>query len=169
MALTLKSETVVNEWATVVMSGSGNAQFVLDGIQRRLEAAQIPGNCAWEMVEVKGSAINIFLKRQFLRVRISGLGDFQIFIGIRDYGVNLDCCRIMTMRRSLFKRILAVYTLGILGKPGVSKNILKQQDLRAWGTVVHHAVIESVDELLEKLGQDKSKLNRGSKGFLDIW
>lgn len=169
MALTLKSETVVNEWATVVKNAAGNASVVLEGIQRRLEASKIPDDCSWQTVEVKGSAIMFLIKREFLRVRIARLGDFSIFIGIRDYGTHLDCCRIMTMRRSLFKRILALYSLGILGKPGVSKNILKQQDLRAWATVVHHAVIESVDELLDKLGQDKSKLNRGSKGFLEIW
>jgi hypothetical protein len=49
------------------------------------------------------------------------------------------------------------------------KNILVHQDLRAWATVVHHAVLSSVEELMTKLGQDSSQLHRGSKGFLEIW
>ncbi|HWR82087.1 MAG TPA: hypothetical protein VN285_02160 [Candidatus Deferrimicrobium sp.] len=49
------------------------------------------------------------------------------------------------------------------------KNILIHQDLRAWTTVVHHAVVGSAEELMTKLGRDTTRLNRGSKGFLEIW
>jgi hypothetical protein len=49
------------------------------------------------------------------------------------------------------------------------KNILIHQDLKAWATVVHHAVVSSVAELMVKLGQDTKFLKRGSKGFLEIW
>ena len=47
--------------------------------------------------------------------------------------------------------------------------ILIEQDLTAWATVVHHAVLDGVGSLMKKLGQDPSKLRRGSKGVLEVW
>lgn len=49
------------------------------------------------------------------------------------------------------------------------KNSLKHQGLRAWTTVVHHAVVDSVEALMTKLGKDTKYLQRGSKGFLGFW
>jgi hypothetical protein len=49
------------------------------------------------------------------------------------------------------------------------KNILVEQDLRAWLTVVHHAVIDAVDGLFDDLKRDRSKIRRKSRGILEIW
>ncbi len=48
-------------------------------------------------------------------------------------------------------------------------HMLIHQDLRAWVTVIHHSVLDSVEVLMEKLVQDTRLIQRGSKGVLEIW
>ncbi len=48
-------------------------------------------------------------------------------------------------------------------------DIFAQQDLRAYATVVHQCVRDAVEALMDELGQDSSKINRQSKGFLEVW
>ncbi|RJO59230.1 hypothetical protein C4546_03345 [Candidatus Parcubacteria bacterium] len=50
---------------------------------------------------------------------------------------------------------------------------LEQEPLQIfWSLLIvkpNHAVVSSVEELMVKLGQDTKLLQRGSKGFLEIW
>jgi hypothetical protein len=48
-------------------------------------------------------------------------------------------------------------------------NILKHQDLVAYVTVVHHCILDAVEALMQKLGQDPRRIDRKSKGFLEVW
>lgn len=169
MAVTLKEETILNEWATLVSDGAGNASFVLDAVQAELRHANVPGDCEWKIEEVKSSTWIARVRREFLIVKLDEFKDYRMYIAARDYGVHLDCCRFLTVEPGFFKKTIAAHALGSMDALSAPKNILVHQDLRAWVTVVHHAVLDSVEKLLGKLGQDKSKLNRGSKGFLEIW
>jgi hypothetical protein len=169
MAVTLKEETIMNEWSTVVLQGAGNAPAVLNGIQQRLQASQIPGNCTWSVEEVKSGSILFRTRREFLIVDLEQFKDYHMYIGIRDYGVHLDCCRFLTIEPGFLKKMAADKLYGDSQLLSTPKNILVHQDLRAWVTVVHHAVLDSVDEILTKLGQDPKLMQRGSKGMLEIW
>ena len=56
------------------------------------------------------------------------------------------------------------------GQPGAVGDILSQRnDGNANGTASRNAVLDSVESLLEKLGQDPKLMQRGSKGMLGIW
>lgn len=48
-------------------------------------------------------------------------------------------------------------------------DIFDQQDLRAYVTVTHHCLLKAVESLMKDLGQDFSKIERKSKGFLEVW
>ncbi|MCD6473249.1 hypothetical protein J7K55_09160 [Candidatus Aerophobetes bacterium] len=48
-------------------------------------------------------------------------------------------------------------------------DIFDQQDLRAYVTVTHHCLLKAVENLMKELGQDSSKIERKSKGFLEVW
>jgi hypothetical protein len=169
MAVTLKEETILNEWGEMVKEGAGNAAFVLDAVQAELTRAKVPGDCEWEVEEVKSSTWIARVRREFLIVKLAEFKDYRMYIAARDYGIHLDCCRFMTVEPGFFKKTISSAAFGTMDALSAPKNILIHQDLVAWTTVVHHAVLDSVGKLLDKLGQDKSKLNRRSKGFLEIW
>lgn len=169
MAITLKEESILNEWSMLVDHGAGNEQFVVDQIDARLTAANIPGACHWDLEDVQSSGWLSKVRRQFLIVRLDQFSDYRMYIGIRDYGIHLDCCRFLTVEPSFMKKWAAEKLTGSADALSTPKNILVHQDLRAWVTVVHHAVISSTEVLMVKMGQDTKLLQRGSKGFLEIW
>lgn len=169
MAITLKEESILNEWTMLVDHASGQAQSVLSDIQKRLQEASIPGECSWSVEEVKSSGWFAKIRREFLIVDLNEFRDYHMYIGIRDYGVHLDCCRFLTVEPGFLKKWAAVRLTGYADALSAPKNILIHQDLRAWVTVVHHAVIDSVEALMIKLNKDLKLIQRGSKGFLEVW
>lgn len=169
MAITLKDESILNEWATVVDHAAGNAQAVMDDIQNRLQEAKIPGGCSWTVEEVKSKGFFAKVRRDFIIVSLDEFKDYHMYIGIRDYGVHLDCARFLTVEPGFMKKWASEKLTGYADALSAPKNILIHQDLRAWSTVVHHAVLDSVQALMTKLGKDPNLIQRGSKGFLEIW
>jgi len=169
MAITLKEESILNEWSMLLDKAAGNSQPLLESIQKKLQAAQMPGECNWKIEEVKSSGWFAKVRREFLIVNLEEFKDYHMYIAARDYGVHLDCCRFLTVEPGFLKKFAAERLTGFSDALSAPKNILVHQDLRAWVTVVHHAVIDSTEELMTKLGQDTSLLRRGSKGFLEIW
>lgn len=169
LAITLKEQCILNEWAMVLDFASGKAQAVLDDIQNRLEESRIPGDCSWEIREVKTEEFIGRVRRDFLSVKLKQFGDFHMYICIRDYGAHLDCCRFLTLEPGRFKKWASEMLTGHTDALSLPKNILLHQDLRAWATVVHHAVIYSIEALMKQMGKDPKLLNRGTKGMLEIW
>jgi hypothetical protein len=169
MAITLKEETILDQWNWMVDGAAGHADEVLKEIDGRLRAAQIPGECTWEIDEVKSSGWFSRVRRDFLIVRLQQFSDYRMYAAVRDYGTHLDACRFTTVEPGFFKKNLAQRLGGTAEALSTPKNILIEQDLRAWMTVVHHCVVDSVESLMVTLGQDKNRLKRESKGFLSVW
>ena len=169
MAIKLKEESILNEWAMVLDHAAGNAQAVLDDIQSRLEDSKIPGECTWSIEEVKSSGFFSQVRREFLVVSWEEFRDYHMYVGIRDFGVHLDCCRFITVEPGFFKKWASEKITGYADALSAPKNILIHQDLRAWGTIVHHTVLGSVEALMTKLDMDPTLLQRGSTGLLEIW
>lgn len=166
---TLKDELILNEWAMIIDQASGEEVGLINDIKNNLENSSIPGDCHWSIQEVKSKGIISRVKREFLVVHLEQFSDYHMYIGVRDYGVHLDCCRFLTVEPNVFKKWTSKKLTGFIDSYSVPKNILLHQDLRAWITVVHHCVLEAVSALMKKLDQDPKLLQRGSKGYLDIW
>ena len=169
MAITLKEENILDQWSTVLEQAAGHCDALLEDIQRRLEASQIPGGCSWSLVEVQSAAWSSRVRREFLVVQVAQFKDYRMYIAVREYGVHLDVCRMLTMEPGMFRKAMAEELAGDPQALSTPKNILLQQDLRAWVTVVHRAVLGAVEALMKSLGQDTSLINRRSRGFLEIW
>jgi hypothetical protein len=112
MTLTLKEETILNEWTTLVDHAAGHSQELLDDVQRRLEEAQIPGDCSWDIREVKSSTWLDRVRRDFLIVSLEKFRDYHMYIGVRDYGVHLDCCRFLTVEPNIVKKLAGMKLMG---------------------------------------------------------
>ena len=168
MGSALESDSVIDQWSMIVDSAAGNAADVLEDIKRRLEAAQIPGECTWELEEVKCGGFLSRTRREFLVVRLKEFKDYRMYVAARDYGTHLDVCRFLAVQAGVLKGMIAEKIGGDKTALSGPTNILVAQNLRAWVTVVHHAVLEAVEALHQRLGQ-KSHLRRESQGALAVW
>ena len=170
MAVRLKDETILNQWSMLVDGAAEHCHEVLEDIQDRLEAARIPGTCRWLVSEVESGGFLSKTRREFLIVQLDQFADYRNYIGVRPYGTYLDCCRYLTVEPGFLKRQLSQAITGgdnrLLSTP---KNLLIEQDLSAWASVVHHAVLDAVRSLMTKSGQDLAGLRRETKGFLQVW
>jgi hypothetical protein len=169
MAFTLKEESILNQWSQMVDHAGGSADEVLKSISDRLEEAQIPGNCTWKLEEVKSSGFFSKTRRDFLIINLQDFSDYHVYVCVRDYGVHLHCSWFLTVEPGFLKKWASEKLTGSSDLLSAPKNIMVHQDLQAWVTVVDNAVVESVHDLMTKLGQDTARLHRGSKGFLEIW
>jgi len=170
MAITLKEETILDQWSMIVDGTSDRVNEVIEEIEGRLDSSEIPGGCSWQLEEVKSSGWLAKVRREFLIVRLEAFSDYRMYVAVREYGVHLDVCRFLTVEPGFFKkRIASGLTGGDAPALSAPKNILIEQDLKAWVTVVHHCVLDSVTSLMNKLGQDPNKIHRKSKGMLEVW
>lgn len=170
MAVKLKEETILNQWSMLIDGAAARSNELLDQIQHRLRAAEIPGKCEWSVDEVESGGLFSKTRREFLIIRLEQFSDYRNYVGVRPYGTYLDCCRFLTVEPGFLKRQLSQAITGgedrLLSLP---KNLLHEQDLTAWATVVHHCVLDSVKALYSALGQDPAGIRRETKGFLPVW
>ena len=164
----LKDEKIVDSWAMVIREAQGKSDFIFDTAQKLLEKNQAPG-VSWEMGEVTPSFFKGLFgrKRDYLLVTNEALENYRMYIGARDYGINLDVQWFLTCEPGFFKRVSD--QIDKAGGMITVLDIFAQQDLRAYATVVHHCLRDAVEALMDELGQDTSKINRQSKGFLEVW
>lgn len=169
MAITLKEETILNQWSTLLTQGARQAGALMGAIEAQVRAAQIPGGVSVSLDEVQSGGFMSKTRREFLIVKLEQFSDYRMYIGCRPYGVHLDVCRFVTVEPGFFKKAIANQLGGSADALSAPKNILVEQDLRAWVTTVHHAVLSATESVMRDLGQNPATLNRQSKGFLEIW
>lgn len=169
MTVTLKEETILNEWSMIVENAAGKVEDVLADIERRLHEAALPQGCSHERETVQSSTWVAKVKREFLVCENESFSDYRVYIGVRSYGTHLDVCRFVTVEPKFFKKVLSERLTGDAQALSGPKNILVEQDLKAWVTVVHHAVVDAVADLLTERKEDVRKIRRESRGILEIW
>ena len=167
MAVTLKEETILDQWSMILDYAAGNQDDLLDDIVNRYEESKIPGRLEKSVVQSSGWLSKV--KREFLIITNDNFADYHMYIAARDYGIHLDVCRFLTIEPGRFKKMLSNRLAGDADALSAPKNILVEQDLRAWVTVAHHCVVGAVEEVMKKLKQDPSKIQRESKGYLNVW
>jgi hypothetical protein len=173
MGVTLNDEKLLDSWGVVIEQGSGKEQELLRTINRYLDASELPGIQA-KMVEAKPSMLKGFFgkKRDYLMVNNEALKDYRMYVGARDYGRHLDISWFLTVEPGFFKKAFSeVLTRGASSQAlSFALDLFDQQDLRAYVTAVHRCCVKrAVEELVAGLGQDSSKFDWKSKGFLQVW
>jgi len=172
--VTLSNEKILDSWSVLIENACGRTEEFYDSVLKFVEAERMP-NVKAEMVKAfphgtaklfsKFSKVFRALGRDYLMVSNDYLDRWRMFIGAKDYGKNLNVSWYLvcepTLLDSLFKKPheKIVYTPIF---------IFDQEELTAYVTCVHHCVLKAVEKIMRDLGQDPSKIDRKSKGFLGV-
>jgi hypothetical protein len=119
----VRKEEVLDSWGVLIENGRGRAEEIFREAERFIAESKVPGVEA-ERREMAPGIIKGLLgeKRDFLVVKNKNLFRYQILIGARDYGSNLDVSWYLTYRLSFFDRLLSPFPAGqggdqVLGRP----------------------------------------------------
>lgn len=168
--VTLKEGKIIDQWSTLMEQCQGEGEGLLQITEANLGRYEAPG-VNWKRETVApGWLKGLFGKRRdYLLLTHERFDDYLMCVGARDYGTNLDVSWYLTgSTKSALVRALA-------GVPGVgaavgiyaatqSLDVFDQQDLNAYVTVGHHAVLKAVEELMQKRNLDLARLERKSRG-----
>jgi hypothetical protein len=169
--VTLKDDIILENWSTIILDASGYVDKVYSNAQHLIEAVQIPGGKI-DSVTIRPSFLKGLFgnERHYMRVTTDALKDYRIIANARNYGTCLDVSWYLTCEPGFFKKALSNALTSGENAMALSQNLdlFQRQDLSAFITVVHRCILKTVEGLMDNLGQDFSKLDRKSKGFLGI-
>lgn len=173
-AAVLGDEKILDNWSILIDKGEGKAGQVYEKTKAYIQKTEVP-NMEMNLIQVvPKSPIAKRAKwkeaREYLRVKHEILKDYNMYVGARDYGNNLDVQWYLTCEPGLLKKALSqAITKGTSDKAiSLALDLFSQQDLRAYATVVHHSLLQAVVDIMDSLNQDTSEIDRKSKGFLGI-
>ncbi len=169
--VTLQDEKIMDRWSMVIENGHGNSEQIYKDTESFIQTSQMPG-VGIERVKVRLSWLKGLFgtERNYVMVTSESLKDYRMFLGARDYGNNLDLSWYLTCEPGFFKKSLsATLTNGASDKAlSFNLDLFQQQDLNAYAIIIHHCFLKAIEKSMSGLGQDSSKIDRKSKGFLGI-
>lgn len=157
----LRRDQVVDRWDILLDGAQGRRAQVTSGMLDRVDAHDVPA-IEYETRDLATSFIRAET-REFVVVTHDGnrrLTGYRMHVNVRDYGTCLQASWYLSYHRGFFEKMLP--------NPIVTLDLFDEQDLRAYVGVVHRAFLDAIVDLMVELGQDTSKLERSSKGFLGI-
>jgi len=162
----IKSDRIIDQWATIVESAAGKGDHIYTVLDTELTKANIP-QVSWTRGEVNRGIMT--RGREFLILKNAGLREYTMYVYARDVGLHLNCGWFLTIEPGF---LIGVFSRQMTGSPlafSQSLGVFSQQDLSAWTSIVHRTFLRIIKELMEDLDQDITGMNTTSKGFLSVW
>lgn len=157
----LLREQIIDRWDVLVDGAQGRGADIMTTVTQSIGQQALPAVAhaeqAFAASLVRGGTRPFLVISQDANGR---LRHYKMYVNVRDYGTNLQTSWFLIYHRGFFEKLKP--------NPLVALNLFDEQDLRAYVTAVHHAFLDSVVELMLSLGQDTSKLDRKTNGFLGI-
>lgn len=169
----LRKEQIIDTWSALISNAQGHSPEIFQNTQLGINDSKAPSLTMERKSISPGMVRGIFgAEREFLIVtneENSRLRPYKVFLNARDYGENLDLSWYLTYRPSLWNALAAMLPFGGTLNNAVNElDTFDQQDLRAYVTVAHHSLLQTVEKLMLSMQQDPSKIERKSRGFLGI-
>ena len=168
--ITLKEGKIIDQWSTLMEQCQGEGEGLLQIVEADLGRQEAPG-VGWKRETVApGWLKGLFGKRRdYLLVTHERFDDYLMCVGARDYGTNLDVSWYLTgsTKSALVRALGAVPGVGVavgIYAATQSLDVFDQQDLTAYVTVGHHAVLKAVERLMQQKNLDLARLERKSRG-----
>lgn len=168
----LRKEQVLDSWSILIENAQGRANEIFQDTENFIRESKAPSVETAKKEMAPGIVGSFFgTLRDFLEVkdqRSPILSPYQIFVGARDYGNNLDVSWYLTYRPSILEALLSLFRPGASALALSELDLFEQQDLTAYATVCHHSALKAAEKLMLALDQDPSKIERKSRGFLGL-
>ena len=168
MATKIPELQILDQWFALLDGAAGRGDEVLSRTKELLNERNYPG-VSWGEEVVKSGGWIGGKKRVLLLVRNASMKDYVMYIGARDYGSDCSVSWYLTAEPSFFKKALATKLTGSVDGLSIGLNLFDNEELRSYLTGAHHCLLEAVQVTMDSLGLDFSKLNKTSKGFLEVW
>jgi hypothetical protein len=175
----LRKERIIDNWAVLLDEAcieNGDSQtpdkFYKD-ISTFLDASEAP-NLRVERKHLAPSVMRELAgdRREFLVLTDTTnyrLKPYQIYMSARPYGINLAAEWYLTYKPTPLMALLSLIPyVNVIPQTLSDIDLFDQQDLRAYASNAHHCMLRAVQELMLKLHQDPTTLNRQSKGFFGL-
>jgi len=163
--VTLGKEKILDSWSVLIERACGEREKIYSAVRKLIEESKIPEISIEPVIVTDQYKIR---QEEYLMVSNKKLKDFHMYIGARDYGTDLNVSWYLTCEPGFFKSLLS----SILEKSpyalSFTLDIFQQEELTAYVTKVHHCLLKAVENLMMNLGQDFSKVERKSRGFLGV-
>ncbi len=172
--ITLKEGKILDQWSTMIEQSQGHGEGLLQAVEANLQTSQAPG-VSWKRESVApGMLKGLFGKRRdFLLLTNERFDDYLMCVGARDYGAHLDVSWYLTAstKSTLVQTLAKVPGVGVAAGAYAalqSLDVFDQQDLSAYVTVGHHAVVKAVEDLMSQRKLDLTRLDRKSRGLFAV-
>ena len=171
-AVVVRKAKILEEWSVLILGAHGQENKVISAAEDLIDARKV------DSLEIKEEKLGPGLTpaafgetRKFLKLtdrRNLRLGNFKIYANAIDYGDSLFVAWYLTYMPDIWQTIASLIpgTRKIIGLDDL--DLFNRQDLTAYVTCVHKCVQDAVDKLMLEMGQDPSKVDRRSRGFLGI-
>lgn len=172
IAVVVRKAKILEDWSVFITSAQGRGDKVISTAKDSINARKV------STIEMKEEKVGPRLTpaafgetREFLKItdrRSLKLGSFKIYVNAIDYGDSLFVSWYLTYMPDIWQTIASLLpgTRKIIGLDDL--DLFDRQDLTAYVTCVHKCVQDAVDKLMLEMGQDPSKVDRRSRGFLGI-
>lgn len=181
----IKKEKIVEQWSALIEGAKGEGERVITETIRAIERLEAP-DIYVSRQELKPGAGFIRKKREFLVAEHKLLDTHDIYIGARDYGKQLFVSWYLVEEPITFLRMFKRNPIGaVIGWPFISLmrflyfwqggskfmsllNLFDTEELTAYVSTVHHALLDSVKAMMEDRKLDFTKIENRTRGFLNI-
>jgi len=172
IAVVVRKAKILEDWSVFITSAQGRGDKVISTAKDSINARKV------STIEMKEEKVGPRLTpaafgetREFLKItdrRSLKLGSFKTYVNAIDYGDSLFVSWYLTYMPDIWQTIASLVpgTRKIIGLDDL--DLFNRQDLTAYVTCVHKCVQNAVDKLMLEMGQDPSKVDRRSRGFLGI-
>ncbi len=171
----LGKEKILDNWFVLIDGARGRGSDVIKKTLEFIQKSRAPGITVEEVKVfppggwkfLSGFFKRFDIGRPYLRVVNEDLGKIDMYVGAQDYGENLYVSWYLVMEAGFFDRLFPSEKAARLWRT-VGGDILVEEELNAYVTCIHHCLLKAVEWLMTELGQDFSKVDRKSKGFLGV-
>ncbi len=168
----LRKEQVYDSWSALIEAAHGKGEEALKDTEAFITASKAP-DIVMERREIAPSLVTgmIGKKREFLIIadKTFRLQAYKIYMSARDYGEHLDVSWYLTFKPNVWQSIAALLPfVSVVHATAGELDLFDLQDLTVFKTNAHQCMLKAVDKLMLSLGQDPTKIERKSRGFLGI-
>ena len=187
----LKEKTIIEQWSVLIEKANGKSEKVFKMTENVLREKETPKVAVARRMVAPSFFKQIFQGKDkpFLVVSNTYLKGYKMYIGATDYGKQLFVSWYMCLEPNKWIKmidalpwwaqimlipIVIIIRIGLwLRKKSKAvspefMDIFDMEELAAYATTVHHALIDTTEEIAKEVDFDFTKVDLKSRGFLNI-